>query len=239
MKNVGAFPQYSELVELNPPRKMPNADRDYKGIIVRTEVKDSMGEGVAIEGSFVEFINVGQTGVWLNNSVPILPGGGYYVMANPYFQATWEFYTVNAPPAVDGKTVQAGNQLKIRIYKKSKLTAFSTGFVDLKQPAANVSIGSVNITPPTAGALTDDQGYTTTVPTIPANPLRVFIKNVGTAVPGGGGAIADIVVNGDNIAVGQERLFEAILDPVTQIFKYPSVTVVNASGAGIYFEIDS
>lgn len=102
---------------------------------------------------------------------------------------------------------------------------------------ATVSVGDVSITPPDAATLTQDEGYTLTVPTIPATPLRVYLKNVGAAISGG--AMADIVVNGNNLAVGEERLFEARLDPVDNEFKYPSVTVTNASGAGIYFEIDS
>jgi len=103
-------------------------------------------------------------------------------------------------------------------------------------PAETVT---ATLTPATAGALTTDSRYTLTTPTIPATALRVYIKNVGATIEGG--AMADIIVNGtDNVAVGEFRLFEARLDPVINTFKYLSaLAITNASGAGIYFEIDS
>jgi len=97
---------------------------------------------------------------------------------------------------------------------------------------------TVEIAPPSAGTLTVDQGYTVTVPTFPVTSLRIFLRNVGSAIAGGSDVA--IVVNGDNVAVGESRTFEARLDPVTNVYKYIAApTVTNAGSAGIWFEIDS
>lgn len=111
-----------------------------------------------------------------------------------------------------------------------------------RQTDFNVTIDTgalvVEVMPATAGALTKSEGYTLATPTIPATTYRVYLKNVGSIIENG--VDADIVVNGNNLAVGESRLFEARLDPVTNVYKYVTgVTVTNASGAGIYFEIDS
>ena len=63
-------------------------------------------------------------------------------------------------------------------------------------------------------------------------------RQPGSAIAGGSDVA--IVVNGDNVAVGESRTFEARLDPVTNVYKYIAApTVTNACSAGIWFEIDS
>ena len=96
--------------------------------------------------------------------------------------------------------------------------------------------------PATAGSLTVSSGYTLGVPAIPATALKVKVKNVGSLIEVGGvpGNNVDITVGGQTLGVGQQVEFDAVLDPVTNTYKYLSgLSITNAGAAGIWYEIHS
>lgn len=100
---------------------------------------------------------------------------------------------------------------------------------------------SVSITPPAADTLTVSTFETLAGFSIGLGTYKVTIKNVGAAVEGG--AFADIVVNGQDVAPGEQLIFEAKLDPSLgangTFLKLPAFTVTNASGAGVWYQVES
>lgn len=85
---------------------------------------------------------------------------------------------------------------------------------------------------PTAGSLTITTSETVANFARLAGALSFRVKNVG---PGGAGIAATATVNGANLFPGDEMIFEARLDPVTNVFKYlPAFTIVT-NGAEIWY----
>lgn len=106
--------------------------------------------------------------------------------------------------------------------------------------AATVNPGgiTVGITPPTAGTLAVETYEVLTGFTITAGAYRVRIKNVGSLIEGG--TDADITVNGDTVAPGETAVFEFVHDAANELFKtLPAIAVVNASGAGVWYQVES
>lgn len=65
-----------------------------------------------------------------------------------------------------------------------------------------------------------------------AGALLFRVKNVG---PGGGGIAATATVNGADLFPLDEMLFEAKLDPVTNVFKYLPAFEIVTNGAEIWY----
>jgi len=84
----------------------------------------------------------------------------------------------------------------------------------------------------TAGELTITTGETLTDFTRPAGALKLRVINAG---PGGGGTADTATVNGVSLFPGNELIFEARLDPVTNVFKYLPEIVVVTNGAEIWY----
>jgi hypothetical protein len=92
--------------------------------------------------------------------------------------------------------------------------------------------GGGSFEPATAGELTITSGETLTDFTRPAGALKLRVINAG---PGGGGTADTATVNGASLFPGNELIFEARLDPVTNVFKYlPEMTIVT-NGAEIWY----
>lgn len=107
-----------------------------------------------------------------------------------------------------------------------------------------VSVGDIttSITPPAPATLTVDIQETLSGFSISAGAFRVWIKNLGSTIEVGGtpGVDADITVNGDTLAVGGELFFEFVFDAANEEFKtLPAFTIVNGSGAGVWYRIES
>lgn len=100
---------------------------------------------------------------------------------------------------------------------------------------------SATITPPASGTLSIETAEVLTGFSISAGAYKVTIKNVGSTIEGG--ADVPITINGDTVAVGETAQFEAKLDPAlgaAGTFKtLPAITVTNASGAGVWYQVES
>lgn len=170
----GAFIEhYPEQYAALPPRQQgPRGIRPD----MWHERKDRLGNGKPITGAYVEFINVGQTLVWLNEHIPIMPAGGYYAEANPFFDAVWEFNTLGSPPPLNGKICQAGNHLIIILHKNPGSAA------QLWQPA-NVGSLSIGYTAPASSFVSFSQSAG--IINIPAGVTSFSILNRGGISPTG------------------------------------------------------
>lgn len=101
---------------------------------------------------------------------------------------------------------------------------------------STVNTGDLNVstTPPTSGNIVP--GYderTDSPPDIAAGKLRVAIYNMGFVEDGDNEVTID--VNGEPLQpYAPPIVFEAQLDPVTNVFKYtPAITIDNSGGARI------
>jgi hypothetical protein len=98
---------------------------------------------------------------------------------------------------------------------------------------------TVDITPPAAGTLDVTTAETLTGFTINADAYKVVIKNVGSLIESG--ADVAILVDGDTVAPGERVQFDAVLDPAlggSGTFKrLPAITVTNAGGAGVWYQV--
>jgi hypothetical protein len=107
-------------------------------------------------------------------------------------------------------------------------------------PTINTGAITATITPPAAGALLIETDETLTGFTIAAGAYKVTVKNVGSLIETG--ADVDITVAGDTVAPGQTVTFTAVLDPAlgaAGTFKYlPEIAVLNAGGAGIWYQVE-
>ena len=101
--------------------------------------------------------------------------------------------------------------------------------------AASVSLSDVSVstTPPTASSIVPGIDERTDGTVVPAGKLSVRVLNMGFVEDGD--QEADITVNGGIVQPGSESVpIVAILDPVTNLFKYtPPVTIVNNGGSRI------
>lgn len=103
-------------------------------------------------------------------------------------------------------------------------------FIVASAPLASGGGGGGDL--PTAGALTITSGETIANFNRLAGALSFRVKNVG---PGGAGNAATATVNGANLFPGDEMIFEARLDPVTNIFKYLPAFAIVTNGAEIWY----
>jgi hypothetical protein len=185
-------------------------------------------DGKPIKGAFVEFINVGQTMVWLNSGIPIPPDGGYYSLANPCFDATWVFYPVADPPRVNGKSVQEGNNLIVIVHKNKGSVA------DLKRPGGTSSAGGggaalTDVTPETDG------GYTDADFSITAGKTEVEVNNVGGISPKP--ITIAVGANSFTVPVGQSFRRKSRTDGANR-YLLPAINVVT-NGSHVYYNFDT
>lgn len=86
--------------------------------------------------------------------------------------------------------------------------------------------------PATAGSLTIASGETTSDFNRSAGAYKLVVTNAG---PAAGGSGDTATVNGANVFPGDRLEFEAVLDPVTNVFKtLPAMTIVT-NGATIWW----
>lgn len=199
------------------PVKMKDCGKEF----ITLHERNNNFQGQPIRGAFAEFINVGQTLVWLNRAIPIMPGGGYWSVKNPCFNAIFSFHTVNDPPSTNSKVVMSGNNLVIIIHKNPDSEAL------LSQLPGNAAAGGGT---PTELAVTANNDTVTADFTIPADTARVSIRNVGGLSP------ATAQVNGNDLLVGGEIRSRRFGDGVN-IFTPPEYEVVtNGSAIEYYYE---
>lgn len=104
------------------------------------------------------------------------------------------------------------------------------GFIAASAPVASGGGGGGDL--PTGDTLTLTSGETIANFARLAGALKFRVKNVG---PGGAGNAATATVNGAALFPGDELIFTATLDPVTNVFKYlPAFTVVT-NGAELWW----
>lgn len=105
------------------------------------------------------------------------------------------------------------------------------GFIVASGPGGS-SGGGGGTTPATAGTLTIASGETTSDFTRAAGALKLVVTNAG---PAAGGTGDTATVNGANLFPGDRLEFDAVLDPVNNIFlTLPEMTIVT-NGASIWW----
>lgn len=199
-------------------------DNNRDGLVISDHRADNQ-RGKPIFGSFVEFINCGSTVVWLDESIPIMPGG-YYSCKNPCYDVSWAFDALSSPPTPKSKYIQSGNRLKIRIHKTRDAYAY------LSQGLADISTGNitVNTSPPVATNLVAVNDTIATDLNLPAAIIRGKIKNLGGDSP------ANITVNGQELAPGDEYELGAFYAG-DKLYLPPAYNVVaNGSLWSYYYE---
>ncbi len=236
--NDGFFQE--ENVSPGPSLIVP-FDDNRDGLVISHHVKDN-DRGKPIVGTFVEFVNCGQTVVWIDNAVPIMPGG-YYTRKNPCYNVRWQFGALASAPSAKSFYIQAGNNLKILIHKTKD------AFADLKQGLADIAAGDISVAITPATPINDNPIGELTLDTsiaVPAGKKRVVVINKGDTMPVGGvygaNASASAVCGSLSTEIpvdplGDGFMLEASgLNPVTNIFgTLPSVTITNTAGAAIWW----
>lgn len=212
------FPEGNQILQ---PQKMKTCGQAFNA----TQHDKDNRNGRPISAAFVEFINLGQTLVFLDDNIPIRPAGGYYSIKNPCFNAKWKFYAINNPPTPDSKFVFAGNKLIIVVhYNHDSLARLVAPDVATSGAGGNVTLDLINTTVGQFGDLT------TANFAIPVNAVSWSIRNVGGAAPN------TITYNGIPLAVGGYRERLQRMDGVYR-FIYPQIDVVtNGSQVEYYYE---
>ena len=185
-------------------------------IIKESLTKDDPGYSMT---SYVAlFMNQGQTLCWIDEQIPLEPGG-IMIERNLCRDYSFQFFPMLVPPAVNKPLVFAGNRLAIRKYVNSP-------FVDvdyIKNP------GTVNATVSSAPFISEpvvefEQEVNTNF-SIPAGQLTVEIYNAG--YEGSDFSPTLPTVNGSPLSVGKPIKFFVIQDTVNNKLKTsPAYTVV-------------
>ncbi len=234
------FNEFFQEADVSPgPSLLYPMDNDRDGLDISHHVKDN-DRGKPIYGTFVEFVNCGQTVVWIDNAVPIMPGG-YYTRKNPCYNVRWQFGALAVAPSAKSFYIQTGNNLKILVHKTKD------AFADLKQGLADITVGAitVDIAPATAAVDAPSGALTlAAVINIPAGKRRVVIINKGSTVPVGGNFGNDASATVTCGALAKELpvdpssdgflLESSGLNAATNTYgTLPSVAIGNAGGAAI------
>ncbi len=214
----GTYPRYAKQQFDNPTRAK-----------VRKITVKQNSESLKIQADCILFLNRGQNVMLIDEQVVLEPGG-YFKERNVINDYSWRFITNATPPVADGTLVLSGNHVVIRILNGDGESDVSSD-TEFMNPA-KIDTGDITVetAPPVPTNMLAVNDTITTDLGLPAGIIRGKIKNLG------GDIMANITVNGQELAPGDEYPIGAFYAG-DKLYLPPAYNVVaNGSQWSYYYE---